>query len=140
MIFMIVIDATDRVLGRLSSLVAKKLLSGEEVVVVNVADVVISGDPSYIRQKYLKRRQRGDRKKGPFIHRSPDSLFRRAVRGMLPRKKHKGREAYKRLKVFSGFPEEYRNKDIKKFGKGVSNLRCKFMRLKDVSKFLGAKV
>jgi len=136
---MLVIDATDRVMGRLASLTAKKLLEGEQIVIVNAGDAVMTGNPAFIKGKYLAAKQRGDRKKGPFIHRAPDALLRRAVRGMLPQKwkKRKGTVAYKRLRVFADCPEEY--KKLKKFGKGLSEVRCKFMRLKEISKFLGAK-
>ena len=134
----IVVDATDRIMGRLSSRISKKLLEGDSVVVVNAAQAVVSGSPEFVKRKYLARKHRGSRQKGPFIHRAPDALLRRCIRGMIPRVKDKGRRAYARLRVFSDCPEKY--KDVKKFGKGVNDLRCKFVRLKEVSRFLGAKV
>lgn len=134
----LIVDATDRIMGRLSAIVAKKLLEGETVTVVNAGQCVISGNAEFIKRKYLAKKHRGSRQKGPFIHRGPDALFRRCVRGMVPRKKYKGREAYGRLKVFSKCPEDF--KDLKKFGKCATDLQCKFLRLKEVSKFLGSKV
>lgn len=105
-------DATNKILGRLCSIVAKDLLNGEEVFVVNVEKAVISGEPQKIIEKYKIRRSIGDPHKGPFFPRYPDEIFRRTVRGMLPFKKPKGRKAFKRLKVFIGLPEEFKNKEL----------------------------
>jgi large subunit ribosomal protein L13 len=135
---MIVIDTTDRIMGRVGAMVAKMLLSGENVVIVNADKAVITGDPKMTNQKFLQKRQRGDRKKGPFYPRYPAPIMRRAVRGMLPIRKARGRTAYRRLKVFADQPAEY--KKAKKIGKALSEIECKFCYIKDVAKFLGAKV
>ena len=39
-----IIDATDTLLGRMSSYVAKKLLQGEEIIIVNAEKCAISGN------------------------------------------------------------------------------------------------
>ena len=105
----IVIDGTDMVLGRLASHVAKRLLNGEKVIVVNVDKIVVTGTSknSILEKYYKKLRLRSNvnpRRHGPFIPRSPEGIFRRTVRGMLPRRKYKGRMAYKRLRVYRGVP------------------------------------
>ena len=132
-----IIDAENQILGRLCSQIAKKLLSGEEIVVVNVEKSVISGRPEFLKEHYLERRQKGDAHKGPFYPRYPDKLFVRAVRGMVPYKKPKGREAMKRLKVFVGNPE---NMKAEKIAKSVESLTCKYSTLEFVSKTLGANI
>ena len=140
---MLIFDATDKILGRLASVVAKKLLEGEEVVVVNCEKAILAGDPKYKIRRYLERIWAGDPKKGPFFPRYPDEIFRRAVRGMLPWKKPKGRKAFKKLRVFIGIPAEFKNKEIQEI-KGIGKekldkMRCKYITLEELSLQIGAK-
>ena len=109
-----VIDGEGLVAGRLASVVAKKLLKGERIIIVNSEKIIISGKPKRIIEKYMKRISEwrthyNPEKRGPKYPRRPDRLFKRMVRGMLPWKKPKGREAFKRLKVYMGVPKEYEN-------------------------------
>lgn len=133
-----IINAENRVLGRLASIVAKKLLLGEEIVVVNAEKIVVSGKPKKTNEYFLGKIHRGDRHHGPFYPKQPEQIFRRVVRGMLPVKKARGREAFEKLKVFSNQPQQF--SEAKKFGKNAEQLRCKFESLKEVSRALGAKV
>lgn len=48
--------------------------------------------------------------KGPYHLRSPSKIFWRTVRGMLPHKLTRGKEALNRLKVFEGIPSPYDKK------------------------------
>lgn len=139
-----VIDAKDLILGRLASLVAKELLNGEEIVIVNAEECAITGSKESILQKYRERRERkslvNPRRHGPHYPRRPDGILRRAIRGMLPYKKDKGRKAFKRLKVYVGTPKEFEGKaesieEIKVFKLEIP----KYMKLKELSKLLGAK-
>ncbi len=123
---MIVIDGEGSILGRVASKVAKKLLEGEEVHLINAEKMIVSGNGKTIISKYLVRRSlknKADPEKSPKWPRVPDMLVRRIIRGMLPYKKAKGREAYKRLKVYIGNPgydkttkiEEAKPGEIKKY-------------------------
>ncbi|HLC51536.1 MAG TPA: 50S ribosomal protein L13 [archaeon] len=132
-----IVNAEGQVLGRISSQIAKKILSGEEVTVVNVEKAVISGRPEVSHGYYLGKRQRGDAHKGPFYPRYPDKLFTRVIRGMVPYKKPKGRDAMKRLKVFVGNPE---NLNAEKIAKSKDELTTKYTTLEQVCKALGAKI
>jgi large subunit ribosomal protein L13 len=133
-------DASNQILGRLASRIAKDLLNGEKVYVVNAEKAVLSGNPKKKKEFYLERIRRGDPIKGPFFPRYPDAIFRRTVRGMIPWHKPKGREAYKRLKVFIGVPEELKNKTMKKFKDAdASKLKTKYITLGELSVILGAK-
>jgi ribosomal protein uL13 len=140
-----VIDATDAILGRMATVVAKDLLRGEEVTIVNAEETVISGSKEDILRKFKQRRARkslvNPARHGPFYPRMPEGIVRRAVRGMLPYRKARGREAYKRLKVYRGVPERFKDRrtwtviDIPR----VSKLRVpKYMKLKKLSMLLGA--
>ena len=137
---MLIYDATDQILGRLASVIAKQLLKGEKVYVVNCEKAVLSGDPQYKLKEFMQRIQRGDPKKGPFYPRTPDGIFRRAVRGMLPWKKARGRKAFKNLRVFIGVPDELKGKEFKKVEDAdKSKLKCKYIYLGELSVLLGAK-
>jgi len=137
---MIIYDAENQILGRIATRIAKDLLRGEKVYVVNCEKAVISGDPKKIIETYLQKIRRGDPKKGPFFPRTPEGIFRRTVRGMLPWKKAKGRKSYKNLRVFIGIPEELKKKEFKKVEDAdVKKLKCKFIYLGELSTMLGAK-
>lgn len=137
---MIIYDAENQILGRLASVIAKQLLNGEKVFVVNCEKAVLSGRPKSKIDFYLKRRKIGDPLHGPFFPRQPDEIFRRTVRGMLPWHKPKGREAYKNLKVFIGIPEELKNKNFEKVeNANASKLKTKYITLEELSIALGAK-
>ena len=134
-----VIDASDTVLGRLATEVAKKALKGEEVVVVNSERAVISGNKNYIFNKYLRRRNRGTPKKGPFYPSRPDMIVRRTIRNMLPHKTERGRKALKNVKVFISVPEDFKKSEMKKVGKSASSLKCDYVYVEELSKYLGYK-
>jgi large subunit ribosomal protein L13 len=131
-----VIDAENCVLGRLASIVAKRLLLGEKIIVINAEKAIVTGSKERILERFKAKRERGDPIKGPFYPVRPDRVFKRVVRGMLPRKKYKGRMALKRLKVYIGNPL---NVEGEKVGKTIDDIRCKFMYLGDICRHLGWK-
>jgi large subunit ribosomal protein L13 len=134
---MAVIDATDAPIGRLASIVAKRLLNGEEIFIVNAEKAVITGNKDEIVARYKKKREiGGTKRKGPYFPRVPHMILKRTVRGMLPYQQPKGRKAYKRLKVFIGIPEELKDKEIEKieFQKSIN-----YITLKELSEYLGVK-
>ncbi len=136
-----VIDATDAILGRLASVVAKRLLKGEKIAVINTEKAIISGKRTKIIEEWVQKIQRGDPKKGPFYPRRPDLIFRRVVRGMLPWKTKRGREAFKRLRAYVGTPywveehdvepEKVPEADMRRLG------RIWYVTLEDLSRELG---
>ncbi len=133
-------DAEDQIVGRLATAIAKDLLKGENVVVVNAEKAVLSGSPKFKKEFYLQRIQRGSPKHGPFFPKQADGIFRRAVRGMLPWHKPKGREAFKRLKVYVGVPEEFKNKKFEKVASAdAKRLKCKYITLGELSLEIGGK-
>ncbi len=140
MIWMTIIDADNAVVGRLASIVAKRLLNGEEIIIVNAEKAVIVGNKDYIINKYKERRDIGSVRKGPYYPRMPDRILRRTVRGMLPMKKTHGKEAYKRLKVYMGIPKELNGKELEVINEAKNNKLEGFITLKDLSIQLGAKL
>jgi large subunit ribosomal protein L13 len=132
-----IVDADGAVLGRIASKIAKELLKGETITVINAEKVVVTGNPESIMIRFKEKRERGDRYHGPFYPRYPDRILRRTIRGMLPYKKDKGEKAFKRLKVIIGNPE---NLTGIKVSKTSDSLKCKFVTLGEISKRLGAKI
>merc|ERR1711915_318381 len=129
----IIIDGRGHLLGRLAALVAKTLLQGQRVVVVRCEGINISGN--FYRNKlkflaYLKKRCNVNPARGPFHFRAPSKQFWRVVKGMLPHKTARGKEALGRLKVFEGIPPPF---DKKKRMVVPSALRV--LRLNPVRKF-----
>ena len=119
---MMIIDAKDQILGRLSSEVAKLVLNGETVSVVNAEKAVIVGDPDMIMREFREKRAKGDPYHGPFYPKTPERIFKRTVRGMVPHRIAKGRQALKRLRVFISIPSELSGKDFTK----TEGTACKF--------------
>ena len=135
-----IIDADGLIMGRLASLVAKKLLEGEEVKIVNAESVVITGTKHKILQRYKEKRARTNKHHGPFFPRMPDRILKRTVRGMLPYKQYKGRKAFKRLRVYIGVPDKIEKDKIESYEQfhiKNSNART-YIRLGELSRLLGA--
>jgi large subunit ribosomal protein L13 len=137
---MIIYDADNQILGRLCSVIAKKLLEGEKVAVVNSEKAVLAGNSKSKQEFYLKKYHRGDALKGPFFPKQPDLILRRTVRGMIPWDRNKGRKAYKNLKVFIGLPDEFKNKKLERIeGADASKLKGSYTTLGNISISIGAK-
>jgi large subunit ribosomal protein L13 len=102
-----IIDADGLILGRMASILAKRLLTGETIEVVNAQNVVISGNKQKIVEEWKEFLKVGGFGKGPVHHRRPHEIVRRTVRGMLPYRIPKGIAAYKRLHVHIGVPDEF---------------------------------
>ncbi|MGQ9582286.1 MAG: 50S ribosomal protein L13 [Thermoplasmatota archaeon] len=136
---MALIDADGAVLGRLASTVARRLLTGEEITVVNAEKAIITGSRSNVLEHYRTMRRTGSTRKGPYYPRMPDRILRRTVRGMLPFDRHRGRSAFRRLKVFIGVPRELGGLERERVG--VKRLTSpRYITLGEVSRMLGASV
>jgi len=130
-----VIDASGATLGRLSSMLAKSLLEGEEIAVVNSEKAIIVGSKKEIESRYKEKREvGGSKRKGPFFPRMPDRILKRTVRGMLPYQQPKGRKAYKNLKAYIGVPEEFEKEEFEKVKQSNPS---SYMTLKELSEYLG---
>ena len=106
-----VYNAEDKILGRLASIVAKKLISakkaGEDtrVIIVNAEKAIVSGKRTSVMSDYRAKYELNHARKGPFFPRMPDQILKRTVRGMLPYQKNSsGRNALRALRVEIGTP------------------------------------
>ncbi|RLE50562.1 MAG: 50S ribosomal protein L13 [Candidatus Methanomethylicota archaeon] len=138
----IVVDASGLRLGRAASVIAKKLLEGKKVIVVNSEKAVISGSRQAVIERYKRRMERrtwkNPEKVGPKRERRPDGLFYAAVKGMLPRKTPRGKEALSRLRVFIGIPPEYEKMEkITIPEASLEKLKGPYITLMELSRELG---
>merc|ERR1712174_105003 len=96
----VVIDGRGHLMGRLASIVAKNILNGNKVVIVRCEGINLSGN--FYRNKlkvlkFLRLRCNVKPARGPFHFRAPSKMFWRTVRGMVPHKTERGKEAMNRL-------------------------------------------
>ena len=136
-----IIDGEGLILGRLASEVAKQLLKEKEkkIAIVNAEHVVISGSKEAVFREYKARKDRGSKEQGPFFPKMPDRIVKRTIRGMLPYKRVRGREALSRLRVYLGIPEEYEKEKRKKVETASAERLslAKYVTLGEVSEKLG---
>ena len=137
-----IIDGRNAVLGRLGSIVAQRIMDGEEIVVINAESIVVTGERDMIFADYKAGVDRGDttKRKGPFYPRRADLLFKRSVRGMIPWTSTSGREAYRRLHVFVGTPKQFADAETEKVEDAMKKISGKYTTLGAISKFLGSNV
>ena len=128
-----IIDGKNAVLGRLASYVAKEALKGEEIVILNCEQVIITGNRKDIKERFeAKRRRVGSSQKGPVHSRSAEKIVKRTVRGMLPdHRRGRGKIAFKRIICYIGIPKEFQESKRIVSGKEKSG---KFVKVKDISK------
>ncbi len=136
---MAIIDASGQILGRISSHVAKRLLEGEEITVVNAEMAVLTGSRDSVLKEYREKRRIGSQRKGPHFPKRADMILRRTVRGMLPYQRTKGRGALKRLRVHIGLPEGLESQDLEQPTTGVEGPTTTYITLGELSRLLGAK-
>ena len=128
-----IIDGKNAVLGRLASYAAKEALKGEDIIILNCEDIIITGNKKNIEEKFEIRRSRvGHSQKGPRHSKSSEKIVKRAIRGMLPdHREGRGKIAFKKIKCYVGVPKEFQ--ESKKILAGKQK-KTKFSRIKDFSK------
>jgi large subunit ribosomal protein L13 len=147
-----VVDARDCIMGRVASQVAERAMDGEKIAVVNAEGAVVTGNRESTIETYEERRRVGS-DRGPAYPKRPDGIFKRSVRGMVPNKKPRGREALSNVRVYVGNPYDedsagrlgQRNGDGEAVeaevleGTSLDRLsNIKFVHLGEVSEALGA--
>jgi len=139
-----IIDASGHVVGRLASVIAKRLLNGEEIVIVNADQAIVTGRRSVVLAEYTKRRGRGSttsrmRGIGPFYPRRPDMLLRRTISRMLPHQQARGREALRRLRVHIGVPDAFKDASFEIIEVAKRPLQGPALSLGEIARNLGSK-
>jgi large subunit ribosomal protein L13 len=137
----IYIDANKLIFGRLASFTAKKAIEGNAIEIVNAEKSIITGNKDAILWKVgrgLRIQAKGNPDKaGLSFYKRPDKVLRRAIRGMLPWKSSRGREALHRVVVHLGVPEKLKGKNFEKLE--VREHVKRFMELGEACSLLGAK-
>jgi large subunit ribosomal protein L13 len=134
----VVIDARDSIMGRVASTVAQRAIDGERVAVVNAEQAVITGTEEDVVGKYRKRTELGS-DSGPYYPKRPDGIMKRSIRGMIPYKTQRGREAFENVRVYVGNPFD-EDGDVLEDASLDRLSTIKFVSLGDVSEKLGANV
>jgi len=112
----LLVDARGKSLGRLASEVARRLRgkhkpeftphvdTGDYVVIINAADVRVTGRKATAKRYYRHTGYVGNLKSLTFeqqMNKRPETVIEHAVKGMLP-KNRLGRAMFKKLKVYAG--------------------------------------
>jgi large subunit ribosomal protein L13 len=135
----LVVDARDCILGRVASQVAERALDGDRVAVVNAERAVITGSEQDVMSVFRKRVEVGS-DRGPYYPKRPDRIFKRSIRGMIPYKKPRGREAFENVRCYVGDPYDDGTAEVLE-GTSLDRLsNIKFLTLGEVSEGLGANV
>ena len=127
-----VLDGKNAVLGRLASFAAKQALKGEDIVVVNCKEIIITGNKKFTEDHFRKKRGRvGTAQKGPKISRLAHMIVKRAIRGMLPdHREGRGRIAFKKIKCYPNVPKEFEQTEKVIFNDKKTN----FITVREISK------
>jgi large subunit ribosomal protein L13 len=137
-----IVDAKDNVAGRLASKVAKAIINGERVTVINSQDLVMVGNKKSILEKFTTRVDgavKSNPHYGPKYDRIPSKIFRRMVRNMLPTKKRAKERIIKQLRVFNTTAKGIDSKEAIIFEEIKFNHRNNYIKLKDVALLLGGR-
>jgi len=136
-----ILDATDLIVGRFATVVAKKAMLGEKIDIVNCEKAVMTGNKKELIARFKRKRAQGVPLQGPYYPRLPDRLVRRIVRGMLPYKRHKGDVAFKNVMCYIGIPVDLQDKSLETVE--AANVRkvpnVKYMQIHNICKEIGAK-
>ena len=135
-----IIDVKGLLMGRVATVIAKKALEEEELIVINCNDVVTSGNFKDVVAHFKKKFELGGSGWGPYYIRDPARMFKRTIRGMLPWKRTRGREAFRRIKCYNTTPVEFKGTPVTFKEFHISNhSNPKHTSLGEVCKQLGGK-
>ena len=139
----IVVDATNCIAGRMCSYVSKLLLQGNKVSIVNAEKAMLSGNrykTIELYKEHLEINSVTNPIHGPFHPRRPDTMLTKMVRGMVPKQKTHGIEAFQRLRVYIGVPEEMKNTKMQSFeASKITKPESYYISMGDVAKQIGWK-
>ena len=138
---MIIVNAENHIVGRMATHIAKIALEGNDVRILNCDKAIISGQKKQILASYKQKKGRTQHVKGPFIPRVADRFVRRVIRGMLPYKQPRGRDAFKRVMCYIGVPEEFKDKDMITYKDADAGKlpKVQYVSIKQICEFMGGK-
>jgi len=134
----VLVNADGLILGRMASKVAKHLLNGEEVTILNAEKAILSGKRKSKVAEAKEFLEVGAPERGPFHYRRPDKIVRKTIRGMVPFKQPKGKSAFKKLKVFMGIPKDFKDLQLVTFDEAkAAKLKGPHMTLAELAREIG---
>ncbi|MDA4135623.1 MAG: 50S ribosomal protein L13 [Thaumarchaeota archaeon] len=137
----IYVDASEQIAGRMCSIVARELLAGKRVVVLNAEKALVSGKTQSVFRQWQTRLEIYSHVNpiyGPIHPRRPDNIVRRMVRGMVPKTKPSGKTAMNRLRVYMGVPEKYVGIKTRKFDDAMARRPIpQYVTIAQISKNIG---
>jgi len=140
---MVIVNAAECIAGRMCSKVSKLLLQGTRVTIVNAEKAVLSGHRHMLIEAYKKKLEISSATNpihGPFHPRRPDTMMTRLVRGMLPKRKSSGLEAFRRLRVYIGVPEKLGTSKLLSFDDSkITKPASYYITIGDVAREIGWK-
>lgn len=139
----VVVDATNCIAGRMCSHVSKLLLQGNRVAIVNAEKAVLSGNRYKTIESYKEHLEINSVTNpihGPFHPRRPDTILSKMVRGMVPKRKPHGLNAFKHLRVYMGVPEAMKGAKMEAFDDSkITKPESYYISIAEVAKQIGWK-
>lgn len=133
-----IIDATNLKVGRIATVAAKAALSNQRVQIINCEKAVITGTKQHVLAKYQRKASMGNPHWGPYQPRMADRFVRRVIRGMLPYKTPRGRDALKRIMCYVGNPHDAEAETIQE-ADVTRTQTLKYVTVGEICKLLGGK-
>ena len=128
-----VLDASDKVLGRLATKIADRIRGkdkpsftphtdgGDYVIVVNAEKIRVTGNKLTDKKYYTHSLYPGGLKTRTFkdlVEKNPEKIIKNAVKGMLPKNKLR-KEIIKKLKVFKGPDHDHEAQNPKNWNPAI---------------------
>lgn len=138
---LVIVNGAGCIAGRMCSHVSKLLLQGHRVTIVNAEKAVLSGDRHKtieLYKEHLEINSATNPVHGPFHPRRPDRILTKMVRGMVPKRKSSGIEAFKRLRVYISIPDQLKESKMKFFEDSkITKPASYYITIGDVAKEIG---
>jgi large subunit ribosomal protein L13 len=137
-----IINADGLVAGRLASNIAKRIIKGEQVTIINAEKAIMVGSQSAIIPKIKQRVDatvKSNPHYGPKYDRIPSKMLRRMIKGMLPNKKKTAERLLKQLTIYNSVPKQINIEKTETIEKAKCNEKHDFMTLKKIANELGGK-
>ena len=136
---MIVVNGEKMIFGRMASQIAKRLLAGEEIHLINAERIIFSGSPKVITERYLQKRRlqnKANPEHSPKWPKIPHLFIKRLLRGMLPWKRQRGRDAFRRFFAYTGNPKNLKS-NLKFKNAEFDQNTLKYINVRDLCKGFG---
>ena len=138
---MIIINAENKVVGRIASFVAEQALAGQTVHVLQCENAVLTGPRAYNLANlhaHISLTVKGNPLRSPKYSKMADQILRIAIRGMLPKKGMRGRDAMRRVHCHIGTPAILQGQTITDLSNAKPRGSVKTTRIGELAQMMGA--